>query len=89
MTKNLNDSSMNSTSYSSGSGSNVNNTSNNSLNIDIQAQFELCVELRRFVNIDLFQRGFVIIFFFLALASPIYLNLISSNRQLLPNKMRG
>jgi hypothetical protein len=26
-------------------------------NIDIQAQFELCVELRRFINIDLFQRG--------------------------------
>lgn len=26
--------------------------------VDIQAQFELSVELRRFINIDLFQRGF-------------------------------
>lgn len=25
---------------------------------DIQAQFELLVELRRFINIDLFQRGY-------------------------------
>ena len=37
-----------------------NNNNNNNLNIDIQAQFELCVELRRFINIDLFQRGLVI-----------------------------
>ena len=38
----------------------ANNNNNNNLNIDIQAQFELCVELRRFINIDLFQRGLVI-----------------------------
>jgi hypothetical protein len=28
------------------------------LYVDIQAQFELAVELRRFMNIDLFQRGY-------------------------------
>lgn len=48
--------------------SNNNNThgSNNALNssqsnkeaADIQAQFELLVELRKFINIDLFQRGY-------------------------------
>jgi hypothetical protein len=54
MTKNINNNSINNNNSSSS-----NNNVNNSLNIDIQAQFELCVELRRFINIDLFQRGLV------------------------------
>ena len=36
---------------------NSNNYNTSNTNVDIQAQFELCVEFRRFVNIDLFQRG--------------------------------
>jgi hypothetical protein len=39
----------------------LNELSNKSLinqNADIQAQFELSIELRRFINIDLFQRGY-------------------------------
>ena len=35
-----------------------NQSINQSVAADIQAQFELLVELRRFVNIDLFQRGY-------------------------------
>ncbi|RNA35146.1 hypothetical protein BpHYR1_040917 [Brachionus plicatilis] len=34
------------------------NSNNQNLYADIQAQLELSVELRRFVNIDLFQRGY-------------------------------
>jgi hypothetical protein len=41
-------------------------------NIDIQVQFELCVELRRFINIDLFQRGLVVIEFSCNRISNIY-----------------
>jgi hypothetical protein len=46
------------------SPSNQNNNSTSNLNnsanqyVEIQAQFEMCVELRRFINIDLFQRGY-------------------------------
>ena len=54
-----------STSSSSQSQSGVNNNNISSNNIsngisaaDVQAQFELLVELRRFINIDLFQRGY-------------------------------
>ena len=40
----------------------TNNNNNNSNNanqyVDIQAQFELSIELRKFINIDLFQRGY-------------------------------
>lgn len=58
----------NSGSYPSGmttNNSNINGLNNGSLSnslsnqvADIQAQFEILVELRRFVNIDLFQRGY-------------------------------
>lgn len=34
------------------------NSNNVNLYADIQAQLELSVELRRFINIDLFQRGY-------------------------------
>ena len=33
-------------------------SNSNNQNADIQAQFELLVELRRFINIDVFQRGY-------------------------------
>lgn len=34
------------------------NQSNQNLSVEIQAQFELSIELRKFINIDLFQRGY-------------------------------
>lgn len=61
MTSNTSNSGSNSS--NSSSSNNINTSSNNvngsncSVNNEIQAQFELCVELRRFINIDLFQRG--------------------------------
>ena len=45
----------------SASNSNLNSSSANAAQnqyVEIQAQIELCVELRRFINIDLFQRGY-------------------------------
>jgi hypothetical protein len=44
--------------YNTGSSNALNSSQNNNQNADIQAQFELLVELRRFINIDLFQRGY-------------------------------
>ena len=43
---------------SSTSNTNATSNSNSALSVEIQAQFELSVELRRFINIDLFQRGY-------------------------------
>ena len=40
------------------SNPNLNQSLNQNSSADIQAQFELLVELRRFMNIDLFQRGY-------------------------------
>lgn len=40
------------------SSSNSNQNLNQSNTAEIQAQFEMLVELRRFMNIDLFQRGY-------------------------------
>jgi hypothetical protein len=48
----------------SSSSTNINATNNNvsttntNQYVDIQAQFELSIELRKFINIDLFQRGY-------------------------------
>lgn len=41
-----------------GSNNALNSSQSNKEAADIQAQFELLVELRKFINIDLFQRGY-------------------------------
>lgn len=63
----VNGSYVNSTVSSSGTGStlvNASNVANNNFKdqqnsyVEIQAQFEMSIELRKFINIDLFQRGY-------------------------------
>lgn len=44
----------NTNTFSSSTGANSNSNSY----VEIQAQFELSIELRKFINIDLFQRGY-------------------------------